>query len=312
MRDHRSRQRGALMADGGDDDLEAIDVAPPASAWPPPSAWPPASPPPPSPTPWAPPPPTPNERRTNTGWIAGVVALMLVAGLVAFAITYNARPDSNESAGPPANAGPSPSTLPGRSGAPAALDRISLRQRDVVNGVVVGLITNGDQLTRPTLDLCNGTFPSEAVRTARWQVAAIAANGNTPLSTEAVLYRSVPAGAKAMAEVREVAAECPDEPVVSPVGGPTVTTKFNSAPDTKWGDTPNVDRAAYDLTATNAQGGSIHSVVVYLRRGRVLMGLYFLRPDAPQSFFADKTAIRDIVRVFESRMAGLSSSAVNG
>jgi hypothetical protein len=312
MRDHRSGQRGAVMADGGDDDLEAIDVAPPASAWPPTRAWPPASPPAPSPTPWAPPPPTPNDRRTNRGWIAGVVALMLVAGLVAFAITYNARSDSNESAGPRTNAVPSPSTLPGRTGVPAALDRVSLRQSDVVNGVVVGLITNGDQLTRPTLDLCNGTFASEALRTARWQVAAVAANGNAPLSTEAVLYRSAPAGAQAMAEVREVATRCPDKPVVSPVGEPTATTRFNAAPDTKWDDTPNVDRAAYDVTATNAQGGSFHSVVVYLRRGRVLVGLYFLRPDAPQSFFADKTAIGDIVRVFESRMAGLSASAVNG
>ena len=174
------------------------------------------------------------------------------------------------------------------------------------------MIRNGDRLTRPTLDLCNGTFPSEALRTARLQVAAFAANGNAPLSTEAVLYRSAAAGAKAMAELREVAAKCPDKPVVSPVGEPTVVTKFNAPPDTKWGNTPNVHRPAYDVTATNPTGQSSHSVVVYLRRGRVLMGIYFWRPDAPQSFFADKTTIGDIVRVFESRLAGLSASAVNG
>jgi len=308
MRDHRCRQEGAAMADGGDDELETIDVAPPASAWPPPNAWPPVSAPAPapSPTPWLPPAPAPNDRPSNTGWIVGVVAMMVVAGLVSFAVVYNARSDSNQSA----NAVPTPSTLPGRIGAPAALGRISLRQTDVLDGVTVGMITNGDQLTRPTLDLCNGTYSSEATRTARLQVAALAPTGDAPLSTEAVLYRSAPAGAKAMAEVREVAAKCPNKAVVSPVGERTVTTKFSAAPDTKWGHTPTVDRAAYDLTATTENGDSFHSVVVYLRRGKVLMGLYFSQPDGPQSYFAGKTEIGDIARVFESRMASLSDEAV--
>ena len=234
---------------------------------------------------------------------------MVVAGLLSFAITYNARSDSNPSS-PSANAAP---TVPGRIGAPAALDRISLRQGDVVEGVTVGLITNGDQLTRPTLDLCNGTFTTEALRTARLQVAALAASGNTPLSTEAVQYRSTDAGTKAIAELQDVAAKCPNKAVVSPVGEPTVATKFNAAPDAKWGHTPNVQRLAYDITATNPDTGqSFHSNVVYLRRGRVLMGLYFSRPDGPQSYFSGKTSVGDIVGVFESRIAGLPDSAVDG
>lgn len=299
------------MADSGDDELETIDLTPPPSALPPLHAWPPVSTPPPaSPTPWLPPGPPPDDHSSKRGWIVSVVALMVVAGLLSFAITYNARSDSSNQS---ANVGPAPSTLPGRIGAPAALDRISLRQTDVVNGVTVGMITNGDQLTRPTLDLCNGTFTTEALRTARLQVAALAAAGNAPLSTEAVQYRTTAAGAKAIAELQEVAAKCPNTPVVSPVDEPTVVTKFNAPPDTKWGRTPNVQRLAYDLTATNPDTGqSFHSVVVYLRRGRVLMGVYFSRPDGPQSYFAGKTAIGDIVRLFESRMAGLSEAAVNG
>jgi hypothetical protein len=299
------------MADGGDDDLETIELTPSPSAWPPPHAWPPVSTPapPPSPTPWLPPGPPPHDPSSRTGWVAGVVALMVVAGLLSFAITYNARSDSSNSS---ANVGPTP-TLPGRIGAPAALDRISLRQTDVVDGVAVGMITNGDQLTRPTLDLCNGTFTTEALRTARFQVAALAATGNAPLSTEAVQYRSTAAGAKAMAELQEVAAKCPNTPVVSPVDEPTVVTKFNAPPDASWGHVPNVQRLAYDITATNPDTGqSFHSVVVYLRRDRVLMGIYFSRPDGPQSYFAGKTSVGDIVRVFESRMADLSNSAVNG
>jgi hypothetical protein len=299
------------MADGGDDDLETIELTPAPSAWPPLHAWPPVStsPPPPSPTPWLPPDPPPHEPSSKSGWIAGVAALMVVAGLLSFAITYNASSDSSTQS---ANSGPSP-TLPGRIGAPAALDRISMRQSDVVNGVTVAMITNGDQLTRPTLDLCNGTFTTEALRTARLQVAALEATGTAPLSTEAVQYRSTAAGAKAIAELQEVAAKCPNRPVVSPVDEPTVITKFNAPPDASWGHEPSVQRLAYDLTATNPDTGqSFHSNVVYLRRGRVLMGLYFSRPDGPQSYFSGKKSVGDIVRVFESRMADLSSSAVNG
>ncbi len=301
------------MADGGDDDeLETIDLTPAPSAWPPPHAWPPVSAPvpPPSPTPWLPQGPVPTERTSNTNWIAGIVALMVVAGLLSFAITYNARSDSKPSQ-QSANGAPVPSTVPGRIGAPATLDRISLRQTDVANGVTVGMITNGDQLSRPTLDLCNGTFTTEALRTARFQVAALSASGNAPLSTEAVQYRSTDAGAQAIAELQDVAAKCPSQAVVSPVGEATVATKFNAPPDAKWGHVPKVQRLAYDITATNPDSGqSFHSIAVYLRRGRVLLGIYFSRPDGPQSYFAGKTSVGDIVRVFETRMADLSDSAV--
>ena len=56
--------------------------------------------------------------------------------------------------------------------------------------------------------------------------------------------------------------------------------------------------------ATDATTGeSSHSVAVYLRRGRVLMGLYFARPDARQAAIDGRTAIAGIVGVFETRMA---------
>jgi hypothetical protein len=51
---------------------------------------------------------------------------------------------------------------------------------------------------------------------------------------------------------------------------------------------------------------------VYLRRGRALMGVYFAQPDGSQIAVADKTTVAGIVGVFESRMANLPASVVNG
>ena len=70
-------------------------------------------------------------------------------------------------------------TTPGSVGpAPSTADRLALsslvvRQADVGPTRVVVLIPNGNRTTEPTLDLCNGTFPSEKQRVARLQVADV-------------------------------------------------------------------------------------------------------------------------------------------
>ena len=53
----------------------------------------------------------------------------------------------------------------------SVLGGLILRQTDVAAGNTVRLLDHGADLTVATLDLCNGTFPSEAQRTARRQVA---------------------------------------------------------------------------------------------------------------------------------------------
>jgi hypothetical protein len=97
--------------------------------------------------------------------------------------------------------------------------------------------------------------------------------------------------------------------VKSPVGDDTVTTKFRSAPDGLWPRTPSVQRLAYDFVTTDAATGeAAHSVAVYLRRGRVLMGIYFARPDGAQDAVAGRTTIAGIVAVFEARLATVPAS----
>jgi hypothetical protein len=100
--------------------------------------------------------------------------------------------------------------------------------------------------------------------------------------------------------------------VNSPIGEPTVITKFNASPDVNWAATATVTRQAYDFTTSDQLGSTQHSVAVYLRRGRVLMGIYFQQPDIPQVAVTGKTAIDQIAAVFAGRIAALPASVVNG
>jgi hypothetical protein len=190
-----------------------------------------------------------------------------------------------------------------------------VNQLDVPATYTVQHRPDGINLAAPTLDLCNGIFPSEARRTARRQVY-VGSNSdpnNTSFSTEAVLYRAPSDTARAMGELQSVVAQCPPTPVVSPVGEATVTTKFAAPPDTTWPTNPTVQRQAYSFVTTDpVTRESVPGIAVYLRRGRALMGLYFAKPAGAQIPIEGKTAIPDIVALFEARMARLPQSVVNG
>jgi hypothetical protein len=212
----------------------------------------------------------------------------------------------NGSAGGPS--GPSASTDPDQT----ILNQLVARQADVVAPNVVGLISGGDQVAgQTTLDLCNGTFASEALRTARRQVAVADDQGSVSFSTEAVLYQNPDAAAQAFAELKATAAKCPSTDVPSPVGEPTVKTTFNPVPDGSWPQTATVDRLAYDFVSTDQQGQTHRAIAVYLRRGRVLMGLYFQQPDSPQPSVRGQTTFAGIVTVFADRLAQIPPAVAN-
>jgi hypothetical protein len=264
--------------------------------------------------------------RPRSGRTLAVVALVvgLIVGFVAVVAIVNAVTAKTRSPGSAA-VGTSPTapaaTLPQETtpAAPSdpgqsALAGLVLGQSDVASPLSVQVLPGGDQVAgQPTLDLCNGTFPSEALRTARLQDAAIDAQGSaTILSTEAVLYANPAGTAQAFAELKATAAGCPSTPVPSPVGEPTATTHFNQPPDGTWPQTPTVERLAFDFTTTDAAGQAQHSIGVYLRRGRVLMGVYFLQPDGPQGPVGGQNTIAGMVNLFAVRMAHLPASVVNG
>jgi Protein of unknown function (DUF2510) len=257
--------------------------------------------------------------------VAGIVALVVVlvaSAAVGYAINANSHSDTDSAiqvtpptTNPATNpTSPGPTSPPGRVATPdpdeQALSALGVQQSDVNPARTVVLIPNGNQLSEATLDLCNGDYPTEALRTARMQVADIDSKGNASLSTEAVLYKNAETTAQAFAELRKVSAACPHQPVTSPVGDGTEETEFHAAPDANWSLTPGVERQAYSLTTT-AAGQSSASIAVYLRRGRALIGVYFPQPKGAQPVVAGQRSIEGIVDVFASRLAKLPASVVN-
>jgi len=252
-------------------------------------------------------------------------ALALAAGLVlGFVIVYQvvSHHGHKPAAAVPAPFFPQPAPLtPAPSpSAPQSTDRAAgllqglvVRQQDVRPGNQVQLLTGGNQVSgETTLDLCNGTYPSESLRTARLQVVEYDTGASSVLSTEAVLYRQPADAAQAMHELQTVAAACPNDPVVSPVHEPTVTTQFGAAPDKSWPAVDGVQRQAYSFTTTDDLGSTNDNIAVYLRRGRVLEGLYFPQPGGDQPPVQGQTSIANIVHLFEERIAALPASAIGG
>ena len=267
--------------------------------------------------------PTPRRRLTTNQINALALAIGLVLG---FAVVANlvARhghrtvaivPSPAAPLVPTVPAVPSPSASNPVSNDPSAplLQRLVVRQPDVQPTNTVQLLDGGNQVTgQTTLDLCNGRYPSEALRSARLQVVEYDGGGSGVLSTEAVLYRHGSDAAQAMSEVRSVAAGCPNGPVVSPVGEPTTTTRFQAAPDASWPQVSGVTRQAYAFTTTDSLGVSEAHVAVYLQRGRVLEGVYFPAPEGRQPAVNGQTTIAAITHIFEERIAALPASAVSG
>jgi hypothetical protein len=243
-----------------------------------------------------------------------VLAFVLGAGVGAI-VGRNPTGRSAPSAGQaPATGGRGGSTGPTAPADPdqSLLAQVVIQPSDVTPPQGVALLPGGDQVAgETTLDLCNGVYPSESSRSARLQVAEGNSQGDVVLSTEAVLYRTAADTSQAFAELHKVAAACPNAPVPSTTGGPTVQTTFNPPSDGGWPQTPKVERVAYDFVTTDERGQTQHVIAVYLRRGRALVGVYFSQPDGPQAPVAGKTSVPEIVGVFASRLAKLPDAAVN-
>jgi len=192
-------------------------------------------------------------------------------------------------------------TTPAPPADPSAsvLSGLVVTQGDVAATALVETDPDGQGVAASgTLDLCHGTFPSESLRTARLQVSAFDTQNNRFLSTEAVLYSSPADTAQGLAELKAAAAACAGLP----------TTHFNAAPDAGWPAVAGVERLVFDEVLTDVTGTTQHDVAVYLRRGRVLVGVYFYQPDGTQQSVAGQTTLAGITNVFAQRIAQLPAS----
>jgi hypothetical protein len=264
----------------------------------------------------------PPSRRPNT---KAILALLLVFGIalgttIGLLIPKHSSKNSAAVATPPAATPTNPPVVPTPSPTapttPTApinglLQTFSLRQSDLPSGQVLSLIPDGDTVNDPTLDLCNGTYASEKRRVARLQLSADTTDASV-ISSEAVLYDSPTGTAQAFTELQQIAKSCPSTPVDSPVGEPTVTTSFGTKPDSSWPTVADVQRLAYSITTTDTSGGQSKSTVIYLRRGKALLGLYIPTPDpgGPSASVQGKTSTADIVAIFEKRLANVPASAI--
>jgi hypothetical protein len=199
--------------------------------------------------------------------------------------------------------------------APASADQqilasVGLGPDDVGPGYSVELIDNGDLLSDPTLDFCGLHFASEQRREARRQVAASDSSGDPLLDTESVLYDDQVSAAEAMGEVRGVGARCPSTPVEGPLASdPEVVWHVRAASQAGWPQVAGIDRVALDVTLDVAGEPPEDQLVVYLRRGRLLMGVY-LASDAPEVSVGGQSSMSGVLDVFEQRKAALPPADV--
>jgi hypothetical protein len=233
-------------------------------------------------------------------------ALRVAAGVaVVVVMAATARDLARGSSQPMTRGGqdltPSP-TAPSQSRDPSAalLADLIVTDADVDPALTVVGMQGGNGLSQPTLDLCEGTHASESMRTARLQVLAVDAQGQAALSTEAVLYSSGAGTAAAFSELKATAASCRDG-----------RTRFGPAPDSDWPQVPSVERLAFAFDTVDSSGETDHSVAVFLRRGRALLGVYFSHADAPTAVVDGKTALGEIVNIFAGRLAKLPVAAIS-
>jgi hypothetical protein len=185
---------------------------------------------------------------------------------------------------------------------------VSIQPSDLQPDHSIQLFEDGDEVTNQvTLDLCGATFPSEALRRARYQVGVADGRGKlTGVSTEAVLYNNAAAAAQALNEVSAAEANCPPGFVNGDVEGePPLRYSFGADPDANWPSTGGVRRLTLAPTVTDKQGNSFSSVEVFQVRGPLLVGFY-LDDDAIASTVASSaTPIQTVAVAIAKRMAAL-------
>jgi hypothetical protein len=188
-----------------------------------------------------------------------------------------------------------------------ALQRVSLQQSDVRSGNRVRLYPDGDTVKdEVSLDLCNADFASEVDRVLRHQVGIDTGTDVAPgVSTEAIMYNSSTAAATATSELQAARTQCPRKPVPSPVADtPPSTFTFGPPPDHAWASTPSVQREAFDVTDQSTDGTD-HSDAIYLRRGALLVAIYYTLPDAGHQLAPSVSTAQQLTAAIEHRIAAL-------
>lgn len=159
--------------------------------------------------------------------------------------------------------------------AAATLRGVGLRASDVASGLTVDLLPDGTSLGIPTLDFCDGTYPSEQLRVKRVQLAAFDAKGNyAGISTEVVIYQDAAAARQALREVAAVRLSCPTDKAITTGDGHRIRFAFHTAPGPDNAPLVGADSRVVIHSTMQVDGQPRTVLLVYQVEGRVLAAMY--------------------------------------
>jgi hypothetical protein len=129
-------------------------------------------------------------------------------------------------------------------------------------------MTNGTTLLDPSLDLCNGVYPSEKDRLERRQVMATKVGSTFSfLSTEVVKYSSAAAASAAQKELVKVLAQCQIDKGYKDSTGALIPYDFKKLPTIPAGVVSDGNRVF------------VHAVIDAADNARTLLGFYQFNGD---------------------------------
>jgi hypothetical protein len=144
-----------------------------------------------------------------------------------------------------------------------ALAKLGFRAEDFSQEWTVLPMANGTTLLDPSLDLCNGVYPSEKERVERRQVMATKVGSTFSfLSTEVVKYSSAAAATAAQKELVKVLAQCQIDKGYKDSTGTLVPYDFKKLPTIPSGVVSDGNRVF------------VHAVIDSDARARSLLGFY--------------------------------------
>src|SRR5262249_53602375 len=134
-------------------------------------------------------------------------------------------------------------------------------------------------------DLCGADFPSEALRTDRLQHAATNSSGKRVVSDEAVRYRSASAAAQALTELRNAISGCDPSTFQSShvEGVPPLQYDLVPLPESRLKGLAQ-DHVGFVATLTSQTGKTESDVLIFQRRGALLVGIYGAIPESTLPF----------------------------
>jgi hypothetical protein len=209
--------------------------------------------------------------------------------------------DRSDSAGSDATEATDGSDASSGKSAPSSKDpvlkKVALRNSDLSGGASFELIPGGDKVAgQITMDFCAGDYPSEALRSTRFQQAALDRDDNVVVNNENVTYKSADGARQALDEVRTVFQLCPRDQF-RPSKAPGLEFKFNfqAVPDDQLGPVA-ADHVALAGEISVATGESEPAIYTFQRRGKVVVAVYG----------ADLASVKPFLAIAATRLAALT------